>query len=223
MAYALAHQWQAGLRQKAAPSGFEPDKSSWGWNWLERWMAVRPWENRFLDINLRDGVMVCENGTAEGKDTANSQSKSTAKKQAASNLQPNILCQKTGPSHSDGGSSSPSKAAGVLEISNKIFSKSKPKPKPFTEDPVEEANSKPVTAPRSQSNPKERYAQQDKLAKKRLSLPNSGGGPGAQGVRNGKVTNKGTPDPHKVVKDKPKQNVQGSLNTSKSVARAADL
>ncbi|KAI6669742.1 hypothetical protein NL676_004627 [Syzygium grande] len=29
MAYALAHQWQAGSRQQAPPAGFEPDKSSW--------------------------------------------------------------------------------------------------------------------------------------------------------------------------------------------------
>ncbi|MQM08392.1 hypothetical protein Taro_041247, partial [Colocasia esculenta] len=49
-------EWQAGSRQQAAPAGFEPDKNNWGWNWLERWMAVRPWENRFLDINLKDGV-----------------------------------------------------------------------------------------------------------------------------------------------------------------------
>ncbi|XP_021892593.1 protein IQ-DOMAIN 1-like [Carica papaya] len=59
-------QWQAGSRQQSAPSGFEPDKSSWGWNWLERWMAVRPWENRFLDINLKDGVMIRDNESPEG-------------------------------------------------------------------------------------------------------------------------------------------------------------
>ncbi|XP_076942801.1 protein IQ-DOMAIN 5-like [Bidens hawaiensis] len=41
-AYALAHQWQARSRQQTVNSGFEPDKSNWGWNWLERWMAVRP-------------------------------------------------------------------------------------------------------------------------------------------------------------------------------------
>ncbi|KAL4567583.1 hypothetical protein LXL04_023171 [Taraxacum kok-saghyz] len=59
MAYALAHQWQAGSKQQVAPSGsgFEPDKTNWGWNWLERWMAVRPWENRFLDE-----VKIQENG-----------------------------------------------------------------------------------------------------------------------------------------------------------------
>ncbi|GER36527.1 IQ domain-containing protein [Striga asiatica] len=68
-AYALARQWQARNRhQVITPSviskpektnlhvGFEPDKSYWGWNWLERWMVVRPWENPLLDINVIDGV-----------------------------------------------------------------------------------------------------------------------------------------------------------------------
>lgn len=26
----------------------EGDKPHWGWSWLERWMAARPWENRAL-------------------------------------------------------------------------------------------------------------------------------------------------------------------------------
>ncbi|KAL0676664.1 hypothetical protein Bca4012_004645 [Brassica carinata] len=55
MDYGLTHQWQAGTRQLSAHSEFQPDKNNWGWNWLERWMAVRPWENRFLDTsNLRE-------------------------------------------------------------------------------------------------------------------------------------------------------------------------
>ncbi len=29
----------------------EPDKPHWGWSWLERWMAARPWENRVFDNN----------------------------------------------------------------------------------------------------------------------------------------------------------------------------
>ncbi|KAF8710002.1 hypothetical protein HU200_029727 [Digitaria exilis] len=53
MAYALTHQWQASSRQATA---YEPDKNSWGWNWLERWMAVRPWESRFLGAYTADGV-----------------------------------------------------------------------------------------------------------------------------------------------------------------------
>ncbi|RLN42485.1 hypothetical protein C2845_PM01G24250 [Panicum miliaceum] len=54
MAYALTHQWQASSRQATA---FEPDKNSGGWNWLERWMAVRPWESRFLGAYTADGIV----------------------------------------------------------------------------------------------------------------------------------------------------------------------
>ena len=38
-----------------------------GWNWWEGWMAVRPWENQFLGINVRNGVMIREDGSTEGK------------------------------------------------------------------------------------------------------------------------------------------------------------
>lgn len=162
-------QWQAGSRLQAVPSGFEPDKNSWGWNWLERWMAVRPWENRFLDINLRDGVMVHENESAEDMNGTKSHVKSAGKKPIAPNLQPNLSSQKTGPSYSDGCGSSPSQSAGMQDASNPLLAKSKPKP--HADDPVEESNSRPL---RSHSNPKERSTQPDKQAKKRLSLPNSG-------------------------------------------------
>ncbi|KAJ8649593.1 hypothetical protein MRB53_002616 [Persea americana] len=139
MAYALAHQWQAGSRHPAAPVGFQPDRNNWGWNWLERWMAVRPWENRFLDINLKDGVMVRENGSAEGKNGPKTQS------------------------------------AGMLAASSTQLGK--PKPKTFSEEPAEEAGSRPSgIGPRSFSNPKERSAQPDAQEKKRLSLPSSATG-----------------------------------------------
>lgn len=219
IAYALAHQWQAGSRHQAVPSGFEPDKSSWGWNWLERWMAVRPWENRFLDINLRDGVMIREDETAaEVRNGSKSQLKTTAKKAIASDLQSTISSQKKGPSHSDGGSSSPSKSAGMLEAPNTLFSK--PKPKPVLEDLVEEAISKPAMATRSHSNPKERTTQLDKQAKKRLSLPNSGGGAGTQAARNSRNAARGTPSSQKPIRDRSKLNGKGDSNTTKSVAQA---
>ncbi|XP_040993623.1 protein IQ-DOMAIN 1 [Juglans microcarpa x Juglans regia] len=216
MAYALAHQWQAGSRQLAVPSGFEPDKSSWGWDWLERWMAVRPWENRFLDINLRDGVMVHENGSAEGNDGITSHLKSAGKKPIASNLHPNLSSQKMGPSHSDGFGSSSSKSAGMQEASDTL--PSKPKPKAQMDDPVEEAKSRPGIGLRSHSNPKERSAQPDKQAKKRLSLPNSGAGAGAQSARNSNRTVvKGAPSNQKAIKDKSKFNGKGDSNSTKSV------
>ncbi|OMO73223.1 IQ motif, EF-hand binding site [Corchorus capsularis] len=221
MAYALAHQWQAGGRQQAVPAGFEPDKSSWGWNWLERWMAVRPWENRFLDINLRDGVMIREDGLAEGKNGANSQIKSATKKPAASNLHANLSSQKTGPSHSDGSDSPPGKSVSVLEAVNALSSK--PKSKPIPEELGEEAGSKPVISSRSHSNPKERSIQSDKQAKKRLSLPNNGGGTGAQITKPGRTSAKVTQSSHKPVKDRSKFNGRGDSNPTKAVAQAVNM
>uniref|UniRef100_A0A5B6ZM85 IQ-domain 5 n=1 Tax=Davidia involucrata TaxID=16924 RepID=A0A5B6ZM85_DAVIN len=222
MAYALAHQWQAGSRQPAAPSGFEPDKSNWGWNWLERWMAVRPWENRFLDINLRDGVMMIhENGSADEKSGAQAQLKSAGKKPVSPNLHSNLSNQKTGPSHSDGRGSSPSKSASMQEASTTLFAK--PKSKPVLEDLVEEATSKPGIGSRSHSNPKERSTLPDKQAKKRLSLPNSGQSVGAQTTRQpGRIAVKRTSSMQKPMKDKSKIN-GNDLNPTKSVPKAVDL
>lgn len=54
-------QWQASSRQHFSITEFEPDKNSWGWNWLERWMVVHPWESRFLGAWAADGIaMVSE-------------------------------------------------------------------------------------------------------------------------------------------------------------------
>lgn len=30
------------------------DKNSWGWSWLERWMAARPWETRLMEQSQAD-------------------------------------------------------------------------------------------------------------------------------------------------------------------------
>ncbi|GLT48643.1 hypothetical protein SLA2020_222540 [Shorea laevis] len=223
MAYALAHQWQAGSRQIAAPAGFEPDKSSWGWNWLERWMAVRPWENRFLDINLRDGVMIheTENGLSEAKSGTISQIKSIAKNTAPSNLHANLSSQKTGPSHSDGSGSSPGKSASGVEASN--VPSSKPKSKPSPDAMVEEANIKPVGRSRSHSNPKERSKQSDKPAKKRMSLSNSGAAPEAPITRPVRTAAKVSPGSQRPIKDKSKSNGRVSSNPTKSVTQTVDV
>ncbi|GAB4824591.1 hypothetical protein Ancab_007464 [Ancistrocladus abbreviatus] len=172
MAYALAHQWQAGSRQLAAPVGFQPDTNSWGWNWLERWMAVRPWENRFLDINLRDGVRIRENGAAEGRNETNTQLKSAGKKPLSANVHSNLPTQKTVPSNSDG--SSPSKSGNTQDVSNTVSTKVKPKPKQVLEDLGGESHERSGLGLRSHSNPRERMATQDNPSKKRLSLPTNG-------------------------------------------------
>ncbi|KAE9616785.1 putative IQ motif, EF-hand binding protein [Lupinus albus] len=211
MAYALAHQWQAGTRQQAIASGFEPDKSSWGWNWLERWMAVRPWENRFLDINTRDGVMGDEDGAMEGKHGIKPQFRSAKTEPIPLNNYPNLASQKAGPSLSDGCDSSPNKSAGFVDSSNTQYVK--PKPNADVQNPVEEANLRPEIRSRSHSNPKERTTRLDKQAKKRLSLPNNGGG--------STITNvKGTRTAQRPTRDKPKVNGGGNVNHTKSVIQS---
>lgn len=198
MAYALAHQWQAGSRQlAAASSGFEPDKNSWGWNWLERWMAVRPWENRFLDINLKDGVKIVGSEDAEVSDEAKTEVKSSGKKPVLGDLP----AQKSVPSNSDG--SSPSKSASTQDASNSMSSKQKSKQ--VLENPIEEVNSRPAAGSRSHSNPKERNAVQDAKTKKRLSLPSNAGNQGTQTAKSHSKTGvKGTVTTRKQIKDKPK-------------------
>ncbi|KAL1204368.1 Protein IQ-DOMAIN 6 [Cardamine amara subsp. amara] len=57
LAYALAQkQWRSipssNLKTNSSISYLksqEFDKNSWGWSWLERWMAARPWETRIMD------------------------------------------------------------------------------------------------------------------------------------------------------------------------------
>ncbi|PIN01918.1 hypothetical protein CDL12_25574 [Handroanthus impetiginosus] len=202
MAYALANQWQAGSRQHVTPAGFEPDKSNWGWNWLERWMAVRPWENRFLDINLKDGVKILEDGPVDVKNAPTTQFNSTGKKLTSniangkgpspSSNNSNVSNDKKAASHSDGCSSPPIKSANAQETPGAL---------------VEEATSRPNVGTRSHSNPKERSTLTDKQGKKRLSLPGKGPAHGAQpGKQLSKTAVKRSPTAPKSVKDKAKSN-----------------
>ncbi|GMH12194.1 hypothetical protein Nepgr_014035 [Nepenthes gracilis] len=198
MAYALSHQWQAGSKQLPAP-GFQPDKSSWGWNWLERWMAVRPWENRFLDINLKDGVRICENEATDKMNATKAQSKSAVKK-PPSNVHSNLSSQKMVQSNSDGSSpiksGNPHNAASTVPL--------KPKAKQLPEDVVEETNSRPGVGSRSRSNPKERATPQHKQSNKRASLPNNGSRSDPTGRTPARTAAKVTPNAQKHIKDKSK-------------------
>ncbi|KAG0612591.1 hypothetical protein M758_6G040000 [Ceratodon purpureus] len=51
LAYANQYQWrQDGRTQNGVYfNKNSSDNQHWGWSWLERWMAARPWENRMLD------------------------------------------------------------------------------------------------------------------------------------------------------------------------------
>lgn len=133
---------------------------------MERWMAVRPWENHFVAINPRNGVSVSKNRDMDDKIGTKPQLQSDNKKPFSSNIRPKLARQSTGPTLSNDCDSSRSNSAGLLESSNTQPVKAN------VEIHVEVAKAKPGIGSRSHSNPKERTSQVAKQAKKRLSLPN---------------------------------------------------
>ncbi|CAL0300638.1 unnamed protein product [Lupinus luteus] len=49
LAYSLSHQQTWRNSPKSANATFmDPNDPHWGWNWLERWMASRPWEGQSI-------------------------------------------------------------------------------------------------------------------------------------------------------------------------------
>ncbi|CAK9229690.1 unnamed protein product, partial [Sphagnum troendelagicum] len=79
LAYAFSHQlWRATPKEASQLYiDCEPDKPHWGWSWLERWMAARPWENRIFDNNSasKDGMHFVPH-TSSGLSNGNSRSHS---------------------------------------------------------------------------------------------------------------------------------------------------
>ncbi|OAY70652.1 Protein IQ-DOMAIN 1 [Ananas comosus] len=55
LAYAFSHQWKNTSRT-ANPTFIDPNNPQWGWSWLERWMAVRPWESHTTPNKAPDNV-----------------------------------------------------------------------------------------------------------------------------------------------------------------------
>lgn len=39
-----------------ALKNYEFDKNNWGWSWLERWMAAKPWETRLMEQSRTDSL-----------------------------------------------------------------------------------------------------------------------------------------------------------------------
>jgi len=178
MAYALSHQWQAGSRQNAAITSSALDKNSWSWNWLERWMAVRPWESRFLGTYATDGVAI-DTGVRHAEANAAKVPHRKPVKKQVSTLHSNILNQKACPPNSEGGGSSSNPSGGSASA--------KPKRKLPSKEGSDEVSSRPSgLGTRSSSNPKERTGHLHSRANKRFSLP-------ATGIEAGKrLTNKPT-------------------------------
>ncbi|KAJ7298861.1 hypothetical protein O6H91_18G075900 [Diphasiastrum complanatum] len=61
----------------------EPDKPHWGWSWLERWMAARPWENPLIEKDAPYGFSskITEDLTANPVETSLHRQNSNIKRQ----------------------------------------------------------------------------------------------------------------------------------------------
>lgn len=63
LAYAYTHQQPRRNPSKSTNQTFmDPNNPHWGWSWLERWMAVRPWEDKCaIDKELNGDEVAAEN------------------------------------------------------------------------------------------------------------------------------------------------------------------
>lgn len=173
MAYALTHQRQAGSRQQkpANVHGLELDDNNWGSNWVERWVAARPWESRLLDNNAKESMPMCDDNQHE-----ETKSQAIPKVEVpASNTPHNGPNKKKGANHkksySDVNFTSFGRSSSILPSTSLGSSKQKQK---LVDEGFEEVSSQPIEiASSSVLNQKERRVQLNTSAKKRLSLPNN--------------------------------------------------
>ncbi|KAL7089098.1 hypothetical protein ACP275_13G167500 [Erythranthe tilingii] len=59
MAYAFSHQWRANSNPSFGSGNHEISKANWGWSWMDRWIAARPWESR---IAAQESPKKAQNG-----------------------------------------------------------------------------------------------------------------------------------------------------------------
>ncbi|KAK3146612.1 hypothetical protein QOZ80_3BG0268910 [Eleusine coracana subsp. coracana] len=180
MAYALTHQRQAGSRQQKSTSvqGSGLDDNYWGSNWFDRWMAVRPWENRLLDNNTKESVTMLEDKQDEGMKT-----QASPKGKLASSKTPYGLNKKKGvyhkKSYSDVSCTSFVRPTSVLPSTSLGSSKQKAK---ASDEVFEEVSSQPTElAFKAAHTPKNKLVQVHAPAKKRQSLPNNVDGEAGKG------------------------------------------
>jgi len=119
LAYAFSHQQSWKNSSKSVNQTFmDPNNPHWGWSWLERWMAARPWEIRSTtDNNDRGSVKsmgarsmsIGEISRAYSRRDLNNDNKPSPKPSKSSRP----------PSHQSP-STPPSKAPSISSVSSKI-------------------------------------------------------------------------------------------------------
>ncbi|XP_052202058.1 protein IQ-DOMAIN 9 isoform X2 [Diospyros lotus] len=83
LAYAFSHQWRANSNSILGPP--ELGKANWGWSWMERWIAARPWESRAF-IQSSPKKPSSRPGNKAGKSTSTPTMKSAV---SAKSISPN--------------------------------------------------------------------------------------------------------------------------------------
>ncbi|XP_061374958.1 protein IQ-DOMAIN 6 [Gastrolobium bilobum] len=56
IAYSLAQKQWRSTPSSNSRINHEVDKANWGWSWLERWMAAKPWESRLMEQSQAEGL-----------------------------------------------------------------------------------------------------------------------------------------------------------------------
>ncbi|KAJ8461507.1 hypothetical protein OPV22_034433 [Ensete ventricosum] len=63
LSYAFSHQWKS-TSKSTNPMFLDPNNLQWGWSWLERWTAAKPWETRgTTDKELSNGRASAKSAT----------------------------------------------------------------------------------------------------------------------------------------------------------------
>ncbi|KAJ7975105.1 Protein IQ-DOMAIN 1 [Quillaja saponaria] len=119
LAYAFSHQqtWKNSSKP-ANPTFMDPNNPHWGWSWLERWMAARPWESQRTVIDNNDRASM--NST-----TSRSTVKEIAKSYSLRNLDHDNKPSPTGqklsrPPSRQSPSTPPSKAPSSSSVTGKV-------------------------------------------------------------------------------------------------------
>ncbi|CAG7890616.1 unnamed protein product [Brassica rapa] len=89
LAYAFTHQQNLKGNMRSGNTMFmDPSNPTWGWSWLERWMADKPWESseKVPSKNEKSSVKTSTNRNSHGGETT----KPSTRKKINSLTQPNV-------------------------------------------------------------------------------------------------------------------------------------
>lgn len=78
-------QWRPNCSQYFGQASFTLGKESWGWSWMERWVAARPWEIRIRVQSPKAKKLNGQNRTKSDKVTATATNQTDSSKPALSN------------------------------------------------------------------------------------------------------------------------------------------